>query len=361
MNLLKKFDKYIENVTQKDRIAIIHDTDPDGICSAVIIAKAIERLKEKKPVLVKTIEKKEITKELAALLKKKKITKLIVLDLSLDQNYKSLLRINKKIDVLIIDHHKIYSKKQMKNVLLIKPQFISQINPYEYCTAKLAYDLCSRIVDLKDIDWMAATASIADIAHKPWKSWLKKVFRKNKIRMKKDLFKTKLGQIASMISSAEVSDKKHIKKCYAALYDAKKPKDVFKKELVKIKKVVDKELKKLLKAFRRSEKHGTLHIYEINSKIEGIKSPLSTILGLKYPHKTIVIVSKSGLKAKISARRGDKEVYVNSLLEKAARGLPESNAGGHIPSAGATIRTKDYPKFKKRLIEEYSKLEKRNL
>ena len=143
--------------------------------------------------------------------------------------------------------------------------------------------------------------------------------------------------------------------------EREKPKEAFDKDLKRIKKNVDKELKRLIKSFRRAEKHGSLHIYEIKSKIEGIKSPLSTILGLKYPHRTILIISKIGSKVKISARRGDKEVAVNSLLEAAARGLPESNAGGHTPSAGATVRVRDYPKFKKRLIDEYSKLEKRNL
>ncbi len=354
MKLLQKFDKYIEKINKKDKIAIIHDTDPDGICSAVITAKALERITGKKPAVVKGLEEKKITKKLQALLKKKKITKLISLDISLDQDLKSLEKINKKINILVIDHHKIYSRKKIKNLVLIKPQLISKIKPYEYCTAKLTYDLFLRLVDIKDLDWIAAIGSIADIAHKPWKEWLKKIFRKYGLFLRRDLFKTKLGKIASMISSAEVFDVRNVKKCYEALYSAKKPKQVFKKELVKIRKKVDKELRRLIKGFKKSEKHNSLYIYEIKSKIKGIKSPLSTILGLKYPHKTILIVSEAKSKARISARRGDKEVAVNSLLEKAARGLPESNAGGHIPSAGATIRAKDYAKFKKRLIE-YSK------
>lgn len=356
MNILKKFDQYIEKISPKDKIAIIHDTDPDGLCSAVIIAKTIKRLKETKITLLETLEEKTINKKLQDKLKKEKITKLIILDISLDQDTKTLEKLSKKIDILIVDHHKIYSKKKIKNTLLIKPQLISNIPPYRYCTAKLAYDLCSRNADITDLDWLAATASIADIAHEPWKDWLNQVFKKYKIRKKKDLFKTKLGQIASMISSAEVLNRKNIAKCYEILYSAKLPKQVFIKFLIKTKKIVDKELKKLIKKFKKSEKHNSLYIYEINSLIPGIKSPLSTILGLKYPQKTIIIISKQGRKVKVSARRGDKKVAVNNLLETAVRGLPESNAGGHIPSAGATLRITDYLLFKKRLIEEYEKL-----
>ena len=360
MTLLKKFDKYVESIGPRDKIAVLHDTDPDGICSAIIIANALEKIKNKKINYRKPLAERKISKKLQNTLKKKKITKLIILDISSDQDLKNLRAVSKKTDVLVLDHHKIYYGKKIKNVLLIKPQLISKYLPHEYCTAKLAYDLCSRLTNLENLEWVAATDSIADIAHKPWKKWLEKVFKKYKLKRKKDLFKTKLGKIASMISSAEVSDKKNVAKCYEILYNSKKPKDVFRKELVLIKKKVDKELKRLIKGFRKSEKHDSLHIYEIDSKIEGIKSPLSTILGLKYPHKTIVIISKNRSKARISARRGDKEVAVNSLLEKAARGLPASNAGGHIPSAGATIRVKDYPNFKKRLVEEYSRIKKKN-
>jgi len=357
MTLIKDFEKYIKNISSKDKIAVLHDTDPDGICSAVIIAKTLQKLKNKKITYRSGLAEKKLSGKIQKILKRKGITKLIILDISSDQDLENLRKVSKKIDVLILDHHKIYFNKKIKNVLLIKPQLISKYKPYEYCTAKLAYDLCSRLVEIKDMDWIAATASIADIAHKPWKEWLKKVFKRNKIKMKKDLFKTKPGKLASMISSAEVSDKKNVAKCYQIIYNANSLKQAFTKELKKIKKKVDKELKRLIKGFKKSEKYKSLYIYEITSKIEGIKSPLSTILGLKYPHRTIVIISRKGSKARISARRGDKEVAVNSLLEKAARDLPAANAGGHVPSAGATISVRDYPKFKKRLIEEYSRLE----
>ena len=74
-----------------------------------------------------------------------------------------------------------------------------------------------------------------------------------------------------------------------------------------------------------------------------------------------MIVSKQKPNVRISGRRGDKKIAVNSLLENAVKGLPESNAGGHIPSAGAKLLLKDYPLFKARLIEEHDILEKRNI
>jgi oligoribonuclease NrnB/cAMP/cGMP phosphodiesterase (DHH superfamily) len=355
MSLLKKFDEYFERICPEDKIAVLHDTDPDGLCSAVIIAKFIERLKGRKIDFLFFLEEKKIDSVLEKKLKKKKINKLIVLDVSLDQDYVFLNNFGKELDILILDHHKIYLEKKLKNVLLIKPQLISEIPPYKYCAAKLVYDLCSRMLNLEDLDWLAASASIADIAHDPWKDWLLSVFKKYDIGIEKNLFDTCLGKIASMISSAEVSDKKNIAKCFNILYSAKKPKDVFVSFLIDIKKKVDSELDVLLKGFKNSEKHSSLHIYEINSSVKNIKSPLSTILGLKFPKKTIMIVDFQGQKVSVSARRGDKRVAVNDLLETAVRGLPDSNAGGHIPSAGASLRKKDYCLFKKKLIEEHSK------
>ena len=47
-----KFNRFCSNLKESDNIAIIHHSDADGICSALITAKAIERLAGKRPVAV---------------------------------------------------------------------------------------------------------------------------------------------------------------------------------------------------------------------------------------------------------------------------------------------------------------------
>ena len=251
--------------------------------------------------------------------------------------------------MLIIDHHKIYHDVNNKTVM-IKPQLIGKIQPSRYCTAKLAYDICSKICDISDLDWLAAVASIADIATEPWKKWLKKVFKKYGFVLKKDLFQTKLGKTASVINSAYTYNPKTVKKTVEIVFKARKPKDIINSKLKKYYNKIQKEIEQTVKEFKsKSEKIKDLRFYTIKTKYR-IGSTISTILGLKYPHTTIIIAKSEKGTINMSARRHDQKIAVNDLLEKATKGLKGSNAGGHKPAAGARIRKKDLKLFKERIL-----------
>jgi len=346
---LKLADEFLLNIKPEDRIAIIHDTDPDGICSAVIIAKTVKKLGT--PITIHIpLDKTQygITSNMIKQLQKNKINKLITTDFSAEHDLKLLKQLEKQMNILIIDHHKLYNNDQSNKTILIKPQLISNIDPSTYCAAKLAYDLCSRVIKIDNLDWLAATASISDIATQPWKKWLQKVFKKYKVKIAKNLFDTKLGQAATIISSAEVYDINLTDKCYDVFYKAENPEDVLNSKLIKYKKTIDKEIQKHIKNFKNAKKYKDLYIYEMKTK-HRIHSPLSTILGLKYPHRTIIIINKDH-QISVSARRGDKTKPVNNLLENSIKGFKNSNAGGHIPAAGAGFPQKYLKTFKKRLI-----------
>jgi single-stranded DNA-specific DHH superfamily exonuclease len=349
---LKKVDRFLLDITPQDKVAIIHDTDPDGVCSAVIIAKCIERLRGKKVDLRIPLDKKNygINKSMLRKLSQKKINKLITCDFSPEHDIPLLKEVEKQADILAIDHHKLYSDYQTGRTILYKPHYFTGIEPSTYCTAKLAFDAASRVSNVDDLDWMAAAACIADIATAPWKEWLAAVFKKYKVKPNKNLFYTDIGQVAATISSAEVYDAKLVPKCFDIFYTAKNPKDIINSSFGKYKKIIDKELDKHLKLFeKKAEKHGELRLYEFASKYR-IHSPLSTILGLKHPHNTIIIINTGFTKAAVSARRHDKKVAVNNLLEKAVKGIPDSNAGGHTPAAGGGFPKKYLKTFKQRLL-----------
>ena len=349
---LERVDNFLRNITKQDKICIIHDTDPDGVCSAVIMAKCIERLHGKKIDVRIPLDKKQygITDKMMKKIKSKKITKLITTDFSAEHNIPILKEIEKQAEILVVDHHKLYADYKSDKTILYKPQYFTNIEPSTYCTAKLAYDAANRVVDASDLDWVAATACIADIATAPWKEWLSNVFKKYKVKMKKELFQTDIGQVAATISSTEVYDVKLVPQCYDVFYKAKKPKDILTSKLGKYKKIIDKELNKNLALFeKKAEKHKELRIYELVS-LYRVHSPLSTILGLKHPHKTVIIINKTGNPISVSARRHDRKIAVNNLLEKAIKGFAGANAGGHAPAAGAGFHKKYLPTFKKRII-----------
>ncbi len=61
---------------------------------------------------------------------------------------------------------------------------------------------------------------------------------------------------------------------------------------------------------------------------------------------------------RISARRQDYKVKMNNLMEKSIKGIPNSNAGGHIPAAAAKIPKRFRGKFRKNLLRAAKKMMK---
>lgn len=353
-SLVNRFREFVSSVSRNDRIAVIHHTDPDGVCSGVIISKLIERLRKKK-IDLRLNQKGNMHYIADSTLKKlrnKKINKVVITDLCVDEDPAGIKKLAEFAKILVIDHHPVYRRIKSWNIVLVKSCLVSDIPSHMYCAAKLSYDLSNLIVDMSEFDWIAAVGCIGDISADPFRPWLHGVFRKYGLKLKKDLFKTILGRVAILVSSAEAFDNRNAKLCYDIMYKARTYKDVLNSRLKQFRKRVDAELKYYLKNIRRLAKiypSLDLVIYEVRPKYH-TKSQLSTLLGIRYPKKTIFVVNVRKNPVSISARRGDFNVSVNLLLENAVKGIPGANTGGHIPSAGAVVPRKYYKKFKKRVI-----------
>jgi single-stranded DNA-specific DHH superfamily exonuclease len=350
--LINRYKKFITSITPQDRVAVLHHTDPDGVCSGVIISKVVERLRGKK-INLRCNQKGNIhviTPKIFNLLKSKKINKLILTDLGTDENPEYLKKLEKFADILILDHHKIYNNLNSRKTVFIKPQLICSINPAKYAASKLCYDLGRLVANVSDIDWLAAVGSIGDIATNPWNAWLNRVFKKYKLKKQKDLFKTKFGQCAILISSAESFDVKNVKLAFDTLYNAKSYKDVLKSKLTKFRKKIDDELYRYINNLKKDALfEDDLIYYEVKPKYH-TKSPLCTILGQKYKHNSVLVADISRNPIGISGRRSDVKIKINAALEDACKGIPGSSAGGHAVSAGATVPKQHYKKFKERLF-----------
>lgn len=356
--LLERIDQFLLDITVADTVTLVHDTDPDGICSSAIIARCIERIRSKKIDLAIPLDKTthSVTPETIKKIKAAKTTILITCDFSFEEQPDVIKNLEKTCKILIIDHHKLCGDVTSDQTILYKPHLFCDIDPARYCTGKLAYDAAARVVDIEDLDWMAAAACIADIATAPWEGWLKHVFSKYGITPKSlnstDLFNTPIGDVSKTVSSTEVFDRKLVPGMLTTFLSAKTYEDITSSKYGKYKKIIDGEIKKHIAAFdKKAEKHGKmpLYIYEMTSKYH-VHSPISTILGLKYPNRTIIIINKTRDPISVSARRGDKKYPVNELLSQAVNGFEKSNAGGHAPAAGAGFPKKHLKEFKERLI-----------
>lgn len=349
-------NRFLSNILPEDRIALIFDSDADGISAAVIIAKVLKKFYKKDIGLAISASHgvEFIGSELINKLKENRISVLISTDLALDKHLEHLDNILDFAKILVIDHHTSHKQFYRENILVLKPQLLqSKLDSSQYCTSKWVYDLFSQFLDIQDLDWLAATGLIADSGYQSWRSFVKKVLKKYRLKIKKDPFKTSLGKICDDIAYAEIYRKDNANKIFFKLYRISSLKAYLKKPI----KVTKEPFKEILFYEKNSSKfaehHGNLILFHIAPKLR-IGSVLSTRLSTKfYKKKTLVIVQdlRNYPLLLISARRNDFKVPVNELLEKAARGLQHSSAGGHIPASGARIQKEDYGLFKQRLLK----------
>jgi len=342
--MIKKFSEYIAGITKKDKLAIVYHTDADGVCSAAIFTEAIKRTRKVSPIMAFSQDQGviEIQESTIKKLKSNSITKVVILDMAVDASPAPMKKIEDFADILLVDHHITSNNINSSRTTVIKSQDISDLDPSQYCTSKLIYDLFLQLEDISDINWISAIGIIGDYGIKTWNHFLESVSKKDPQALKV------LFDAEELISYAWSCDgKEGLKKAYNALCSANTPGEVVKslEEYEHIKKEVDLFVDNREKLALFCEDINLVY-YPINSKYN-IKSKISNILSSKYyPEKTVVVVQPGKTKAYISARCQTGRISMDALMKECIKGLRDATGGGHIPAAGGTIRKEDTEKFK---------------
>ena len=349
--LVKRFKEFCKGLSKNDRVAILHHSDSDGLCSAVITAKAIESLTGKKPVVVRHYEYGNVKqgKKAASLMKKKKANILIVLDIGIDSAPHSLQEYCAFEKCLIIDHHTMYKDLNSENTVFLKAQFFTKKDPSTYVTSKFAFDLFSKVTDVSKLDWVACVGIIGDMSLKNWKPFVKKTIKKRKISL------TQLYETEDLIAAVEALADEELGKLFRVFYKAKRLQEVLKNGLTKYLKKFRKEKAAIVEGFvEKAEKFPELElfIYSIKNKQENLKSYVINEISCMHPSKTVILMQDlGGNRLRFSGRRQDFKVKINELLVNATKGIPESTAGGHIPAAAGSIPKKYLKKFRTNLLK----------
>ena len=352
--LLARFRNFISGIKSDDKTCIVYHADSDGVSSAVIIAKLIKTQTQNG---INHMYYWDNISRLGGLLNEIKLNmpdKLIFLDISADQ-LKGIKRFEQHSDILIIDHHKLYRDVNSIKTILIKPQMIDpKARPEGYCCSKLCYDLGNELADMNDLDWVAAIGILGDSCYDHWKLFVDHTLQKYGLSNRPDIYKTKLGQSAELIFYSIAHDIKNAMLCYDLLYSSKSPNSRqissklsrYKKEIEDEISYWDSNVKKL------AEKYPNLDlIIDLIKPRYFINPAIIKNVSLKNPHKTIIIAQDMNLDTlNISARRADNRIALNELLEKSVKNLEGANAGGHINAAGATIKKRDFFKFKENIF-----------
>jgi len=360
-------EKAVEFIKKcKGKTVLVYDTDGDGIGAAVIVAKTLKTLFNKFPVAIPSShDESYINEKLYKEILKQKPKFIITLDMPTDEVLTYVLKLAKKSKLLVIDHHQIHNDlNKFENIIYINPIFLkTKMPPYKYCVSKIVYDLCSKTINIENLDWLAGVGIINDLCGEEWKEFLDEIYEKYPELKGKELysFDNKLGYIAHLVSSGYYFGNKYRKLGYKVCLEASSPLDLikaktsFSKQLKKLYEKVENEIKKIMKNWKKDAEiieSKKLIFLRLKTKML-IQSPISTKISLEKPDYTIVVINTSGKKAYISLRRRDRKVDCGKLAGKVVKGLKNSNGGGHIPAAGANILKKDLEEFKNRIFNSF--------
>ncbi|MFA4887080.1 MAG: DHHA1 domain-containing protein [Candidatus Nanoarchaeia archaeon] len=357
---IAKLKLFLNNINESDRVGLFyHAFCTDGVCSAVITAKAFEKIAKRRIDFIEQLPVFEINEQLLTLFKEKRITKAIFVDLSLKQNEFLMKKAPEIVDILIIDHHEFKEDINSERISFLHASLWNkEIKSHAYPASKLCYDLFSYLTNMEDLDWIASVGLISDRGYKQWKEFVKGVMEKYGFEEKGDVFETTLGKISQTVGSG-LRFNEYSREVFKILYSAKDYGTILKNELlVRCNDILSKELKCWLENTDKAEKHGDLVYYVINSEHE-LASPISTILSVKeFYGKTVIVVCDTGGEViKISARN-QVGLRVNDLLRKAVNGIVDADAGGHVPAASCKIKRDDLSKFKRQLFDVYDQMVK---
>ncbi len=331
---------FLKGLAKKDKILVVYHRDADGLCSAVITREALARIGLESDLMVTHLEE---TPELKSLpLTKYNI--LIFLDLALDHLKGRFWNVDQK--VLIVDHHPFHSNLNSKQVVHFNNHFFNEkYQPVSY----LSYKIFSELADLKDIEWISVLGTIADYGYDDCKDLLDKYI---KVKEKKEMFDTKYGKAAGMISGdsfflgfdnmAEIL----IESGNVDEFLSNKKIGVYYEKYME-------EVERLKKEFwKTAEKEGNAYFAHIESKIDRIQSPLLTQISSENPDKIMIVYHKVDGNFKISGR-AQTGYDLGEIFMKAAE-FAGGSGGGHKPAAGALVPAASFDKFKKKVIEMVS-------
>lgn len=364
MNMIEKGANFIKSCNEKT--VLIYDIDGDSIGSAVIVAKTIERLFGYVPqAFIISHDLFAVDKGIFKKINDKKIKNIIIVDIAVDEEPKYILEIAKKSKVLVIDHHQIRNNlNKFDNILYVNPFFWkSKIEPFKYCTSKITYDICSKLADIDDLAWLAGLGIINDYCGEEWKEFLNIIYKKYPILKKGNepySFDSNFGMIDHMITSGYYhSGNRGGKIAYEACIEASSPLDILEartskaRVLKKFHEEVQKEISFIVdnwKSYAEIHEDKKLIFLELKTKF-AIKSPISTILSIRNPGYTFIILRRSGNFVSVSLRRNDGKVDCGRLAKLATKDFENAGGGGHAPAAGASIMVKDLEKFKEKILK----------
>ncbi|MCD4771589.1 DHH family phosphoesterase [archaeon] len=320
--------EFLNEISKKDKVAIIHHDDGDGFCSAILFYDHCISNGAKTKTFHYNHSKTKIEN-----LPLKPFNKIIITDIATKRINGSIKTIKDK-QILYTDHH---PKFPLPEEIL---QLITTDEGY-IPSSRTTYEL------LGQKKWLALIGTISDSAdlYKENDQFINDFLKENNLTLEE--FQTKY---VYPLSDTIICLKKTPEKIFPLLSKISSL-----KKLKKLKKYSDKIEKEIARYEKRYEKEKEefdgISFFYYKPKFP-INKPLINIITRKYPGKIHLFLSPKGKYVNISARDQTEKIGVNILLEATTKNLKDVKCGGHPRASGGQILAKDLEKFKQN-IKDY--------
>lgn len=339
---LEVYSKKVEEfIKRNDNFTVLYHLDCDGVVSAVLLKKAIEKLG-------RGVDKFRATnyEDFDALDVFSMSSNVIVCDMEVKPEDLDAFRDK---NLCIIDHHRLVGVEQEDWVLYVNPKSWGD-NRYTPCSL-LEYELFYNLVP--DLDWLAVAGLISDSGGKENSGFVRSTASKYNIDLKGDefLFQNDFGKAADMINSMiTVHRRKGAAAAVKLLSEIKSMGELLqKREFAETYEKLMKEFRRLSKKFEKEKSTmGTVEFFENSRSDRAYSSTLITTLSHSRGHYGRVIVFLTDLdngKTRVNVRANGVDISIPEILEKIFKIMP-GEGGGHDKAAGATISYNDKERFK---------------
>jgi len=346
--------RFLRSISKKDEVIVVFHNDGDGICSCALMKHF---LKTHAGIDAHIISQPMPPKRtLSQRIKLSLPTKIIFLDLGIDQKKKIIKNLEMDCEILIIDHHEISCNLNSKRTVHYNPLFCSRV--YQ-AASYLVYKLCSRIIDMKERMWVALIGIISDYNIEDVREFINRAAKRysNIIKpnpSREELFNSEFGRATEMINAAKAA-RISCEEIVRIIESVRTLRELLEnEELARAYERVQNEIERVFVEVRsKALSSRKIILYELQSKL-GIRSQISTKLSTEFPDKIILVYERSRNKIKISART---QLNVNLIsLMKDVLSDVHATFGGHEHACGIEIKREDFDYFKQKLLEIESRI-----
>ncbi len=348
---MRRVISFLKNMTKKDEPIIIFHNDADGVCSAALMARFLRRrLRKKIDVMTQPIP---LQKNFVSKIKLSLPSKIIFVDLAVDQNPRLIKRLESFCEVLIVDHHPVNHDMNSKKTVHYNPLFTKKV----YQSASyLVFKILSHFPEFNESKnaWIALVGAIGDydlsnsgdLIRKAKRYYPDVISSLDDETVRNSVF----GQIADMIAAGKAV-KMPLEDVERIVEDARTYRDVLENEKLKeAYKTIQSELERIIiDANSKIDPGRKIFFYELKTKYS-MRAMVATRLAEIWPEKIVLVWQKVRNKVRVACRN-QKVIYdVGKLLRSALTPGMKASFGGHPAASGGVIDEKDWDEFRERLI-----------